>query len=122
VTPPEVGSPATTKGAPTPHKNSQAQPPDCPFERRKRSKHSAGRHTYLTPAVAPSIEHHHPVPISSPKPQVEPPTHASHSVPAFSPLPNVAFAHAEPPPKREPAAEQPPTQPHGQSISSCEYV
>lgn len=122
ITPPEVGSPAATNNAPAPQKSSQAHPPDCPFEHRKRPEHHAWKHAHLTPVVAPSNGQQYPVPVSSPKPHVEPPTHVSHSIPALSPLPNVAFAHAQPPPKNEPAAEISHTHSHGSSLSSCEYA
>lgn len=117
VTPPKVGSPAASKSAPAPGKSSQSEPPNCHF--RKRSTHNSGKHAHPPmPAVAPIINPHHPVPVASPKLQVEPPTHVSHSVPALSPLPNVAFAHAEPPPKNEPAPERSQTHSHGPPLSS----
>lgn len=117
VTPPKVGSPAASKSAPAPGKSSQSEPPNCHF--RKRSTHNSGKHAHPPmPAVAPIINPHHPVPVASPKLQVEPPTHVSHSVPALSPLPNVAFAHAEPPPKNEPAPEHSQTHSHGPPLSS----
>ncbi|XP_027349595.1 inactive histone-lysine N-methyltransferase 2E-like isoform X2 [Abrus precatorius] len=119
ITPPKVVSPATTKRAPSPGKNSQAQPPNCHFGYRKRSTHHAGKHAHLTPVVAPSIDPHYPVPVASPKSQVESPAHVPHSVPALSPLPNVAFAHAEPPPKNEPAAERSHIPSRGPPLSSC---
>lgn len=119
ATPPEIGSPAATKNVPARGRSSQAEPPNCQFERRKRSSQNAGKHTHLTPAAAPSIATHYPV--ASPKKQVEPPAHVSHSVPALSPLPNVALAHAEPPPKTEPATERSKTYSHGPSPSPCEY-
>ncbi|KAK7336393.1 hypothetical protein VNO77_16933 [Canavalia gladiata] len=117
-TPPKVGSPAAAKSAPVPGKSSQAQPPNCRFGYRKRSTHHGGKHVHLTPAVAPNIDTHYPVPVASPKSPVEPPAQGPHSVPALSPLPNVAFAHAEPPPKNEPAAGHSHTHFHGPPLSS----
>lgn len=145
-TSPEVGSPAAAKSVPAPGKSNQAPPPNCRLGyRSKRSTHNTGKHVHQTPAVSPSIGPHYPVPVASPelqvnppahvshsapypvpvaspKPQVEPPAHVFHSVPALSPLPNVAFAHAEPPPKNEPAAEHSHTHFHGSSSFSCEYA
>ncbi|KAF7819167.1 inactive histone-lysine N-methyltransferase 2E-like isoform X2 [Senna tora] len=109
-------APATGKGATPPERSSsQAEPPNCHFEHRKRSSQNTGKHSHSSPAVAPSMARHYPV--ASPKKQVEPPAHVYHSVPALSPLPNVAFAHAEPPPKTEPAAERSNTLSHGPSSS-----
>ncbi|CAJ1916829.1 unnamed protein product, partial [Sphenostylis stenocarpa] len=121
VTPPKVGSPTAAESAPSPGKNSQSQPPNCRFGIRKRSTHKSGKHAHPpTPAVAPIIINpHHPVPAASPKMHIEPPTHVSHSVPALSPLPNVAFAHAEPPPKNELAPQHYHTHIPGISSSSA---
>lgn len=119
--PPKVGSPTAAKVAPAPRKNSQSQPPNCRFGFRKRSTHNSGKHAHPpTPAVAPIINTHHPVPVASPKSHIDPPTHVSHSEPALSPLPNVAFAHAEPPPKNELAPEHYYT--HFPGLSSCKYA
>ncbi|XP_061369947.1 uncharacterized protein LOC133312715 [Gastrolobium bilobum] len=117
-TPPKVGSPSAAKSVPSPGESPQAQPPSCRHGYRIRSTHNAGKHTHLTPAVAPSMDPHYHVPVVSPKPHVEPPSHVSHSVPALSPLPNVAFAHAGSPPKNEPAAEPSHTHFLGPSLSS----
>ena len=122
ATPPDVGSPDAAKSVPAPGKSYQVQPPNCRFRYRRRSTHNAGTHAHLTPAPAPSIVPRHPVPVASPKPQVEPPAYVPHSVPALSPLPNVAFAHAEPPPKNEPAPERSHTHFNGPSSSTCEYA
>ncbi|BAT85073.1 uncharacterized protein HKW66_Vig0047450 [Vigna angularis] len=120
VPPPKVGSPTAAKVAPAPWKNSQSQPPNCRFGFRKRSTHNSGKHAHPpTPAVAPIINTHHPVPVASPKSHIDPPTHVSHSEPALSPLPNVAFAHAEPPPKNELAPEHYYTHFPGLSSSSA---
>ncbi|KAK7377995.1 hypothetical protein VNO80_03431 [Phaseolus coccineus] len=122
VTPPKVGSPTVAKiaPAPAPGKNSQSQPPNCRFGFRKRSTHTPGKHAHPpTPAVAPTISPHHSVPVASPKLHIDPPTYVSHSEPALSPLPNVAFAHAEPPPKNELAPEHYYTHIPGLSSSSA---
>ncbi|ESW34021.1 hypothetical protein PHAVU_001G117400 [Phaseolus vulgaris] len=122
VTPPKVGSPTVAKiaPAPAPGENSQSQPPNCRFGFRKRSTHTSGKHAHPpTPAVAPTINPHHPVHVASPKSHIDPPTHVSHSEPALSPLPNVAFAHAEPPPKNELAPEHYYTHIPGLSSSSA---
>ncbi|KAI4348565.1 hypothetical protein L6164_009274 [Bauhinia variegata] len=115
VTPPAVGSPAAAKSVPPP-RSSEVESPNCQFGHRKRPTSKAGKHSHLTPAVAPITAPHNSA--ASPKRLVEPPAHVSHSVPALSPLPNVAFAHAEPPPKNEPAAEHSNSRFHGPSTSS----
>ncbi|KAK4282000.1 hypothetical protein QN277_013432 [Acacia crassicarpa] len=114
ATTPEIGSPAAAKNLPPGGRSSRAKPPVCQYGHRKRSSQNAGKHPHLTPAVAPNIAAHYPVP--SPKKQVEPPG-LSHSVPVLSPLPNVAFAHAEPLPKTEPARERSRTHSHEPSPS-----
>lgn len=118
--PPGIGSPAVAESASAPGRSSKAETPKCRFGYKKRSSRNAGKNAHLPPAVAPTIAP--PYPVVSPKHQVEPPAHVSHSVPALSPLPNVAFAHAEPPPKNEPAAERSDTSFHSSSPSSCEYA
>lgn len=108
---PEVGSPAAPGSVPAPGRSSRAEPPNC------RSARNTVKHAHPTPAVAPAVAS--PFSVASPKQQVGSPPHVSHSVPAFSPLPNVAFAHAEPPPKNGPSSERSDTHFHEPSPSSC---
>ncbi|KAJ7972057.1 Hydroxyproline-rich glycoprotein family protein [Quillaja saponaria] len=105
ATPPEDGSPAAAKSAPAPRKSYQAQPPNCQYGHRSRSKEKARKEPQLTPTVAPYSDPQVPqYPAASPQRQVDPPAHASYSIPASSPLPNVVFAHVDPPSKSEPVA------------------
>ncbi|KAK4272409.1 hypothetical protein QN277_020973 [Acacia crassicarpa] len=106
---PEAGSPAAPERVPAPRRSYQAESPKC------RSAQNTGKHALPTPSAAPAIAP--PYPVASPKQQVGLPPHVSHSVPAFSPLPSVAFAHAEHPPKNEPAPERSDTHFHGPSPS-----
>ncbi|KAL3033755.1 hypothetical protein AAZX31_02G154100 [Glycine max] len=97
------GAPAPARSVPAPGRSSYAQPPNCRF-------------AHVTPAAPPTTAPHYPVA----SPWVGPPAHGfDSSVPALSPLPNVAFAHAEPPPKNEAAAEHLNSHFHGPSPSSC---
>ncbi|XP_014623056.1 uncharacterized protein LOC114391384 isoform X1 [Glycine soja] len=96
------GAPAPARSVPAPGRSSYAQPPNCRF-------------AHVTPAAPPTTAPHYPVA----SPWVGPPAHGfDSSVPALSPLPNVAFAHAEPPPKNEAAAEHLNSHFHGPSPSS----
>ncbi|KAK7393046.1 hypothetical protein VNO78_21497 [Psophocarpus tetragonolobus] len=115
VASPKFGSPVPARSVPSPGGSSYAHPPNCRFGHRKRSPQNTQKHAHLTPAVAPTNAPHYPVT----SPQVGPPAHGFHSsFPALSPLPNVAFAHAELPPKNEPSAESPNSHFVGPSPSS----
>ncbi|KAL2325722.1 hypothetical protein Fmac_024780 [Flemingia macrophylla] len=105
-------------GSTAPARSSYAQPPNCQFGYRKRSPRKTEKHVHrITPTAAPTNARHYPA--ASPR-RVGLPEHGFHfAVPALSPLPNVAFAHAEPPPKNEPSVQHSNAHFLGPSPSSC---
>ncbi|KAA8517883.1 hypothetical protein F0562_015357 [Nyssa sinensis] len=82
---------------PAPEKSHEAKPPGCHFGHKGKFPRKPQKQSHLLPPVAPPSSPQHVAP--SPHQQVISPAPVSHPIPASSPVPNVVFAHVQPPSK-----------------------